>query len=115
MNEAELDPLARLRRSYHRAQFGRAACGFLLVAPIVAWAIYYALLVRTAHGPDSGFAQLGTIFYGLIAAPLLLFPLIGFVAFSVRCGSIARRLPFIDPAKLPVTHHGNNPDATGNA
>lgn len=57
-----------------------------------------ALLVATGHGPDSGAAQAGAILYGLMAAPLLLLPLIGFMAFSIRCGRLARRLPFGDAA-----------------
>jgi hypothetical protein len=110
MNDAEQDPFALLRRSYSRARVARAVSGFLVLAPVVAWAIYYALLVATAHGPDSGVAQAGTILYGLIAAPLLLVPLIGFIVFSIRCGSIVRRLPFTDS-----THRGTNSNATENA
>ena len=110
MNEGQQDPFAPLRRSYTRAKVGRAVCGFLFLAPVVGWAIYYLLLAATAHGPDSGFAQAGSILYGLIAAPLLLLPLIGLIVFSIRCGSISRRLPFTEP-----THHGTNSNATGNA
>jgi hypothetical protein len=88
MNEAERDPFAPLRRSYSRARILRSACGFLFLAPIVAWVIYYALLVSTGHGPDSGFAQAGTILYGLVVAPLLLLPLIGFIAFSIAAAAL---------------------------
>jgi hypothetical protein len=110
MNQAQQDLFAPLRRSHTRAKFGRAVCGSLFLIPIIAWVTYYALLVVTGHGPDSGFAQTGTILYGLIAAPLLLLPLIGFIAFSIRCSSIARRLPFTEPA-----HQGTDSNVPGNA
>jgi hypothetical protein len=85
MKETNQASTAQARMIYRCANTWRAGFGFMFVIPVFTWWIYCALLFIFAAEPD------GIVVSGLFLMPLLVLPLIGFIALSICCRILERR------------------------
>jgi hypothetical protein len=80
--------LRRLKRA-------RTASAFLFLFPLLAYPIFVFVVQFIDDGPERGMVLLPILYYGLIASPLLLVPLIAWVAFHFQYRVLQRRLSLV--------------------
>ena len=81
-----------LQRRLTWARRLRAIAIFLLIAPVIVFAVALSFAFAAQNQPDSGFTVLGLIYYGAMWSPVLLIPMGAWLIFSRRCQSLQRRL-----------------------
>ena len=91
VNEID-DSIASHRCRLRWLKRARVASALLFLLPLVAYPLLVFVVRITDDGSERGMILLPILYYGLVASPLLLVPLIAWIVFHFQCRALHQRL-----------------------